>query len=75
MAVIAYEFRYETPTQSFDADGNPVTTNVPTTFALSGISEDVARGVRRGLRNVTTITNVTVSRLDQTASALSPDTP
>ena len=56
--VVGYEFHYDTPTQTTDKDGNPITVDVPTLFGLSGISQDVAKGVRQGLRNVPSIKNV-----------------
>ena len=60
-----FEFSYETP-QPNDADGNPVPP-VPTTFALGGISLDVAKGIRRGLGNVGSIQNVTAARVVETS--------
>jgi hypothetical protein len=69
-----YEFGYTTPTQVADPDtGNPVTAQVPTTFALSGVSEDVAKGIRFGLRKVPTITNVTVERVMETKEGVTGD--
>lgn len=55
-----YEFSYVTPTTDPDT-GQPI--NVPTTFTLAGISDDAARGIRFGLRKVTSITNVVVARI------------
>jgi hypothetical protein len=44
-----------------DAEGNATLT--PTTLAIGGVSEDVARGIRAGLRKVASITNVSVARV------------
>ena len=68
--VIGYEFSYDTPTQTTDAGGNPVTVDVPTTFSLSGISQDVAKGVRQGLRNVPSIKNVVAAQVTQDRGAV-----
>lgn len=58
-----YEFSYTTPTPGTDDDGNPITLQVPTTFSLGGISDDVAKGILFGLRKVPSITNVTGERV------------
>lgn len=54
MAVTGYEFGYT------DASG------LPTSFVLGGITDDVAKGIRQGLRNVPSITNVTAERIVST---------
>ena len=58
-----YEFGYTTPTPGTDDSGNPVTVQVPTVFAPGGISDDVAKRIRFGLRKVPSITNVTAERV------------
>lgn len=68
-----YEFSYTTPSTSVDANGNSITTQIPTTFVLTGISDDVARGLARGLRRVTSITNVVVGRVMQDREVIAPD--
>ena len=68
-----YEFAYDTPTNTTDDQGNPVVINVPTTFALGGISEDVAKGIRFGLRKVPSITNVIAARVMETKEAVVGD--
>ena len=68
--VIGYEFGYDTPTQTTDPGGNPITVDVPTTLALSGISQDVAKGIRQGLRNVPSIKNVTAAQIIQDKGAV-----
>lgn len=69
-----YEFSYTTPTPGTDpTTGNPITVQVPTVFTLGGISEDVARGIRAGLRRVTSITNVVAGRVMQDREIISVD--
>ena len=63
--VLRYEFSYTTPSLS----------DAPTSFMLGGISEDVAKGIRFGLRKVTSITNVVVSRVFEDRDALSSGDP
>ena len=63
--VIGYEFHYDTPT-----DVGGVMTDIPTTFGLGGISQDVAKGIRGGLRNVPSIKNVTAIQLTQDRNAV-----
>jgi hypothetical protein len=75
MATTRFEFSYDTPTQGVDGQGNPVTIAVPTTFALGGVSDDVAKGIRAGLRKVTSITNVVVERVSETKESMAPDPP
>jgi hypothetical protein len=55
MPVTGYQFGYTTTADS-----------LPTGFAIGGITEDVARGIRAGLRKVTTITDITVQRITET---------
>ena len=75
MAVTGYQFSYTTPTAATDSAGNPITVDTPTSFTIGGISEDVARGLRRGLRNVPTIANVVVSQVVNNTQQLPADTP
>lgn len=50
-----YEFSYTTPTPApTDADPNAIN-QVPTSFALGGISPDVAKGIRFGLMRCQTL--------------------
>lgn len=67
-----FEFGYDTP-QPNDANGDPVPA-IPTTFALGGITIDVAKGIRRGLMNVPTITNVTAARITESSQAVTDAT-
>lgn len=69
----SYEFRYTTPTPGVDDEGNPVPLQVPTTFVLGSISEDVARGIRFGLKRVASITNVVVARVMEDREAVTTD--
>jgi len=61
-SVSRFQFSYATPTLQDDGQGGQTTVNVPTTFALAGISLDVAKGMLRGLLTVPTIINPTVTR-------------
>ena len=45
-------------------------TGIPTQFVLGGISSDVAKGIRFGLKKVPTITNVSVEQITETRDAL-----
>jgi hypothetical protein len=63
--VIGYEFSYDTPTV---VDG--VNVDVPTTFSLSGVTQDVAKGIRQGLRNVPSIKNVVAAQVTQDRGAV-----
>ena len=63
--VIGYEFSYDQPTDT----GNGIV-DVPTTFSLSGISSDVAKGIRQGLRNVPSIKNVVAAQITQDKGAV-----
>ena len=74
MAVVGFTFAYTTPTQDVDAQGNPITVQVPSTFTLGGISLDVAKGILLGLNRVPSITNVTAQRLTQTTDAVTQTT-
>ena len=57
---VRFEFSYTT-----------VATNQPTSFALGGIAEDVAHGIKVGLEGVATITNVTAVEVMETREAVS----
>lgn len=75
MAVLRYQFTYNTPTPApTQADPN-ATVDVPTTFALPGsVGEDVARGIRRGLRTyVATINNVSLTRVSEVIEVVTAD--
>lgn len=61
--VRGYEFNYVTPTQVPDGSGGTTSVDIPTAFTLSGITDDVAKGIRQGLRNVPSIKNVTAERV------------
>ena len=65
--VLRYEFAYDTMV----LDGP----NISTMFALGGISEDVAKGIRFGLRKVPTITNVTAQRITESKEVVVGDPP
>jgi hypothetical protein len=68
-----YEFNYVTPTPGTDGSGNPITVQVPGSFSLGGISEEVARGIRFGLRRVSTITDVVVGRVMEDREIITVD--
>ena len=59
MAVNGYSFNY-----------TDTATGIPTQFVLGGISEDVAKGIRFGLKKVPSISNVTVDRITETRDNL-----
>jgi hypothetical protein len=64
--VRAYEFSFDTP-QPDDPEGNSVPA-IGTSFTLGaggGITDAVAKGIRAGLRNVASITNVTAARVTE----------
>jgi hypothetical protein len=44
-------------------------------FGIYGVSEDVAKGIRKGLRSVTTITNVVAARVVVDHQAVAPGDP
>jgi hypothetical protein len=71
-----YEFAYTTPTPApTEADPNAIN-QVPTVFALDGISPDVAKGIRFGLRRVQQlglIANVDVGFITETRTAVTTD--
>ena len=69
---VRYEFSYDTP-QPNDPQGNAVPP-VSTVFSIGGISLDVVKGIRRGLLNVPSITNVVVSRVVESAQAVDNNT-
>ena len=53
-----YVFGYMTPPVP-PAEGNPI----PTQFAISGISDEVAHGIIDGLQTVVSITDVTLTKV------------
>jgi hypothetical protein len=57
---VRFEFNYTT-----------IATNAPTSFALGGITEEVAHGIRVGLEGVASITNVTAVEVMETREAVS----
>ena len=59
MAVNGYDFQW-----------TDTATGQPGRFVLGGISEDVAKGIRFGLRKVPTITSVVVERISETRDGL-----
>ena len=56
---VRFEFSYTT-----------IATNQPTSFALGGITEEVAHGIWVGLESVTSITNVTALEVMETREAV-----
>jgi len=71
-----YEFSYTTPTPSVDGNGQPITIQVPNTFALGGISDIVAKCIRFGLRKgqqLGYIAGVDCQAVDETRTAVTAD--
>ena len=73
--VVGYEYKYDVPTQTTDSGGNPITVDMPMSFMLGSISEDVAKGIRYGLRQVPSIKNVTAVRVLEDRDALAAGNP
>lgn len=74
MAVRGYEFYYETPTPTPTTEEPNLITNVPTTFVLGGVTEDVARAIRRGIRqNAASVINVSLTRLVDSREVVGAD--
>jgi hypothetical protein len=53
--------------QNYSHEFSYTTDGVPTTFRLGGIADDVAKGIRAGLRKVPTITDVTARKVSEQA--------
>lgn len=62
-----YEFSY--------TDNSDPANPVQMMFGLHGVSDDVAKGVRFGLRKVPTITNVVAERITEDRQPVTGDPP
>lgn len=71
-----YEFTYTTPTPAPTPENPNAVLQVPTTFALDGISSDAAKCLRFGLRKGMQLgyfSNVDVQSVTETRTAVTTD--